>query len=351
MVEAAQERVGRRDISLAVAAPAEYARVARLSQSASPSEMRSPLTAELIEWFVDRNPCGRGFVVTASSADSAALIGYFLFYPWVFAGRSADSHGVTSFLFVRLYVAPSHRRQKVFAAMTAFGLDLVTQLGVGLAYTVPNPRSAPGFLKFGMQPAGVLPFWIKPVLPGWTGRRWAVRHVNDLSVDRCTDFSDSWRPDFTPALPQSTELWCPRSPEFLRWRYVQRPEGAYEIRSVRRRNEPLGYLVTRRMRISGLRALVVCDAWFNEPSEGALREAVLDAVRSGSRVDLAIAFGGAAAPTYRRALRGAGFFVCPPRLQPQDVVIIACSLGEAGQRVNVPPTAQWHLTPLDWDVF
>jgi GNAT superfamily N-acetyltransferase len=349
MVDAARDRVARHDIWLSVAMPDQYHAVEALSRSAAPDEMHSPLTADLIAWFVDRNPCGHGFIVTASC--SGSLVGYFLFYPWLLTDARDGTDRVGSFLFVRLYVAPAFRRRKIFAAMTAFGLDLVAQLGIGLAYTVPNQRSAPGFLKFGLQQPGLLPFWVRPVIPGWSRFRLGDRSASDVSVEVSGDFPDTWHPDATADLPGSTVLWSPRHAPILRWRYVERPEGGYEIRHVRRRGEVCGYLVTKRMRIKGLRTLVVCDAWFDGFDATAFRSALRDALRSGSRVDLAIAFGGEAAPGYRLALRKSGFFICPQRLQPQPVSIIACGVGEDPRRVKVPPTAHWHLTPLDWDVF
>lgn len=351
MIDAARERVNRSDIVLSVAAPDQYDRVEQLSRAASREEMLSPLTAELIAWFVDRNPCGRGFVVTASDAVTDRVVGYFLFHPWELRRRAPDPTRLRTFLFVRLYVDPAYRRRKVFAAMTDFGLDLVAQLGVGIAYTVPNQRSAPGFLKFGMQQAGQLPFWVRPNLPGWGWVGGFRNRTGDMAVERRAAFDDTWQPDAERDLPESTGLWSPRPIDMLNWRYPERPEGDYEIRYVRRREGVVGYLVTRRMRIKGLRTLVVCDGWMDGFDAAAFRAAIEDALRSGPRVDLAVAFGGGGAPGYRRALRRSGFVVCPPRLQPQPVAVIGCGVGGARQRVAVPPVAEWHLTPFDWDVF
>jgi hypothetical protein len=110
-------------------------------------------------------------------------------------------------------------------------------------------------------------------------------------------------------------------------------------------------VVTRRMTIKGLRTLAVCDAWFGSSGPAALRLAVDDALQAGDRVRLAIAFGGSASPAYRQALRGSGFVVCPPALQPQPVAIIGGGVGGPESRVEMPGVDAWHLTPYDWDVF
>jgi hypothetical protein len=350
MVGAARARLGREDIVVTIAAPGEYPEIEALSRAADPSEMKSVLTAELIAWFIDQNPCGRGFIVVARDPASNLAMGYFLFYPWLLARRTAAaSEALPAFLYVHLYVAPPYRRRRVFAAMTSFGLDLVAQLGVRLAYTAPNPRSTPGFLKFGMTQAGALPFWVRPAIPGWAMVAGAardpalsVRLVPDLPADP---------PDIASTLPPAVTTWSPRSPETYTWRYRDRPDCSYEIRQVAKAGATVAIVVTRRMAIKGLRTLAICDAWFAGSGASALRVAVDDALRAAERVHLAIAFGGNASPPYREALRGAGFVVCPAAIQPQPVAIIGGGVGGPGVRVELPDLGTWHVTPYDWDVF
>jgi hypothetical protein len=350
MVRSAQSRLGRDDITVGIAAPGDYSEIEALSRAADPSEMKSVLTAGLIAWFVDRNPFGRGFVVLARDPASKAAIGYFLFYPWMLAHRAPAGPDLRpAFLYVHLYVAPPFRRRRVFAAMTSLGLDLVAQLGIGLAYTVPNPRSTPGFLAFGMRQAGLLPFWIRPVLPGWGLLSGAARG-EALTVERVPGLPGEL-PDVGVMLPVSVTTWSPRLPEVLAWRYRERPDCSYDIHRVSRAGTAIACVVTRRMRIRGFRTLVVCDAWFSDSGPAAVRLAVDDALRSGERVHLAIAFGGNASERYRQALRGAGFVVCPPALQPQPVAVIGGGVGGAGVRIDMPGADAWHLTPYDWDVF
>jgi hypothetical protein len=350
MVRAARRRLGRDDIAIGVAAPAEYAGIEALSRAADPSEMKSVLTAELIAWFIDRNPCGRGFLVVARDPASEQAMGYFLFYPWLLARRTAaGADPLPAFLCVHLYVAPPYRRRRVFAAMTSFGLDLVAQLGVGLAYTVPNPRSTPGFLKFGMRQAGTLPFWIRPAIPGW-GLVAGARRDASLRVEQVPALPDD-APDVAEMLTPAVSAWSPRSAAMHQWRYLERPDCRYEVRQVTKAGATVAVVVTRRMTIKGWQTLVVCDAWCREHGFAAVRLAVDDALRPGARVHLAIAFGGSASAPYRQALRGAGFVVCPPVIQPQPVAIIGGSVGGRVGGVEMPDVAAWHLTPYDWDVF
>ena len=352
MIRSAAARLGRDDIVVTVARPDEYAQVEALSRAADPTEMITPLTANVIAWFVDQNPCGRGFMVITRDRSTGTVIGYFLFYPWRLVHRAEGlPEPLPSFLYVRLYVAPEYRRRRVFAAMTSFGLDLVAQLGVGLAYTVPNPRSTAGFLKFSMAHAGSLPFWIRPVAPGWGWLAARGARTRGLTVSRCQGFAGAALPEIGAMLPESTTVWSPRAVELLEWRYDRHPECQYEGRVIQRDERPIGCVITRRMRIKRFRTMVVCDAWFSESGSSVLRLAVEDALRSGDTVDLAIAFGGDASPLYRKALRRAGFLVCPTFLQPQPVAILGGGVGDPGQRIELPGVSTWHITPYDWDVF
>jgi len=352
MIRSAAARLGRDDIVVTIARPDEYVQIEALSRAADSSEMVTPLTADMVAWFVDENPCGRGFMVVARDPSTRAVIGYFLFYPWLLARRTGGlPEPLPSFLYVHLYVAPPYRRRRVFAAMTSFGLDLVDQLGVGLAYTVPNPRSTPGFLKFGMTQAGRLPFWIRPAIPGWGLVAAIANRAPGLTVSHRQGIAGAELPDIDAMLPESTMVWSPRTVEHLAWRYDRHPDCAYEIRVVQRGERPIGCVITRRMRIKRFRTLVVCDAWFSESGSSVLRLAVEDALRSGDRVDLAIAFGGDASPLYREALRRTGFLVCPAFLQPQPVAVIGGGVGGPGQRVELPGVSTWHIVPSDWDVF
>ncbi len=348
-------RVHRDDVDLAIAAPADYAAIEAASRGADEGDVLTPLTAELLRWFVDQNPCGQGFVVVARDPDSDEIVGHFVFHPWALNLRDGDGsvREEPVFIHVRLWVHARLRRRGVFLSMTEFGIELLRRLGFGLAYTVPmNERSAPGFLKFGEQRAGYIPFWVRPSLPGWSLLA-AKPRPRGVEVERCDDFSGfderfGDRPDRT--MPEAATAWSPRRASMLSWRYTERPDFDYEIRYLQRDGSAVGYLVTRRMRIKGLRTLVVCDFW-TEPSEvGALRVGIDDALRSGDRRHLVVGFGGNVAGTIRPAYRAAGLVRLPGRLQP-PVSIVGGGIGEDDRLIRLPSIDGWYITPYDWDVF
>ena len=352
IVEAAERTLGRKDLLVTIARPDEYAEIERLSRSAPTDEVQSPLTAELVEWFVDRNPCGPGFVVVARDPATREMVGHFVFYRWELARREAGGSVVALpvFLYVRLFVDASVRRRGVFASMTTFGLELVKQLGVGLAYTAPNPHSAAGFVKFGMEARGPLPFWIRP---GWRPWRWIGGlgpRGGQFQVRRRAAFDSTLETALARQTWPAASVWSPRDVARLNWRYVDRPDIDYEIRDLRVADRPVGYLVTRRMTIKGRSVLAVCDAWTEPEHVLALRAGLEDAMVPDAP-QLVIAIGGSAAPALRSAFRRAGFLRCPTPLLPQPVAILGGGVGDPAVRVDLPVEPTWHLTPYDWDVF
>lgn len=352
LVREVETRIHRDDVELTIARPQDYAAIEAASRGAEAGDVLTPLTAELVTWFIDRNPCGQGFVVIARDPESRDIVGHFIFHPWALKLRSSaggvDERQVS--IHVRLWVSSRLRRRGVFLSMTEFGIELLRRMGVGLAYTVPmNERSAPGFLKFGEQRSGYLSLWVRPVVPGWSLVA-GGRPVRGLEVERLDAFDLRFDDAPDASMPDAVSAWSARRAALLNWRYTERPDFDYEIRYLHRDGRAVGYLVTRRMRIKGLRALVVCDFWAEPSNEAALRLGIDDALGSGDRASIVVAFGGNVAGTVQQAFRRAGLARFPRALQP-PVSMVGGGIGEGEQRIELPPIDGWYVTPYDWDVF
>jgi hypothetical protein len=337
-------------VSIELASSADYDEIERLSRAADHGEVFSPLTASLLEWFLDRNPCGRGFAVIARHAGSRAVLAHFVFYLWKLRRRGpAGPIDVPSALYVRLYVDSTLRRQGVFAAMTRKGLEQLAALGIPVAYTAPNPRSSPGFVKFGMQRIGPLPVRVRPAWRAWP---WpASMRRQHVEIERRTRFDDAFADAFDSSLPPHVTLWSPRPAAMLNWRYADRPDVRYDIRYLTRRGRPIGYVVSRSMAIKGQPVLAVCDAWVAPRDEGGLRCGIVDALRAHRGARLVMAIGASADPRLTRAFAHAGFVRCPTALLPQPAVIVGGPIASVPEAFPLPDAHAWYLTPYDWDVF
>jgi GNAT superfamily N-acetyltransferase len=339
---------GSEDLVVDIAAPSEYAEIEAVSRAADRHEVFAPLTARLLRWFLDDNPSGQGFVVVARDRASHAIIGHFVFYRWVLRRQTAGGiTDVPSALYVRLYVDRSFRRRGIFAAMTRFGLDRLASMGITMAYTAPNPRSSPGFIKFGMQHVGPVPFRLRPAMPGW---RWlGGKPPRGISVERRDRFDATFDHAIEAALPPTVALWSSRSAALMNWRYPDRPDASYEIRYLTARTGAVGFIVTRRMAIKGQDVIALCDFWVAPGCEHALRVGVEDVLAHNRGVRAAIAIGTSAAPFLPQALARAGFVSVPAALLPQPVLLFGGAVGAS--ELRLPPIHAWHVTPYDWDVF
>jgi GNAT superfamily N-acetyltransferase len=339
----------RADLTVSVAGPGEYAEIEALSHAAPPGEVYAPVTAALLRWFTDENPHGPGFVVIARDGRSRELVGHFLYYAntLVYAAGGAE-RTIPAYLYVHLYVAPSHRRNGVFAAMFAFGAAVLTAMGVGFAYTVPNPRSSPGFVKFGVPLLGTLPCWMAPSVAAWRGAASLLSPGRPaIDVTRVTAFDGT----MIPARRDSAAVFGQRTAERLNWRFGRRPGVEHALWRVSVAGDAPGVVVTRVMTIARYRVLAFCDWSLPGVTGAALRGLVGRIVRESEPSDLVMAQGGSPDRAARRAFWNAGFVRVPDRFLPQPIAVFGGAPGVRGATAGLPMLDRWRLTPGDWDVF
>jgi len=340
------------DFYLTLASPADYLEVEALSEAAARTDVAIPLSARTIEWLIDRNPQGEGFLVLVRATADARIVGHFLFYAKEMASRAR--HGdkpspLVAYLCVYLYVAQHCRRRGLFERMTAFGIGLLRRTGMYLIYTVPNPRSAPGFLKFGMKRLGAIPFriglaskWKMPSLP----------HRSEKPVEWRSAFDDQFMATLKPLPPRRAVIWGKRDAKILNWRYWGRPEVDYKIWYLGVDDRSKGYLVTRKMTIMNYKTLVLCDFWLEPPTAGSLNKMIAAALADHGRdASLVITMAGSPDTSLGSTLWRSGLIRLPQWLLPQPVVIIGSLIDDPMDQQLLPRVEDWLTTPFDWDVF
>ncbi len=344
-------RFCRDDLVVSVADAREYAEVEMLSRASDPHDVFLPVTAATLGWFVDANPHGPGFVVIARPPGGGAVVGFFLFYATTLVRPVGGvARNVPAYLYVNLYVSPEYRRRGVFATMFAFGLEVLNRMGIRFAYTVPNPRSSPGFVKFGVPWLGTLPCWIAPDLAAWRALAAATSWGGaGMTVARVGGFDES----MVCLSGDAAVVRGRRTPEILNWRFAERPGVDYGIWRIECVGHAAGYVVTRVMTIARRRVLAVCDIAIDRFDAAALR-ATIGAVgrqTADERCTLVMFQGGPPDPASRRALWRAGLIHVPDRFLPQPVAVLGGDPHEQGSTGGFPLLGSWALTPCDWDVF
>lgn len=338
---------------VSVAGADAYAEVEALARAANPGEIFEPITARLLAWFADENPAGPGFLVVARSSTDRAVVGHFLFYAntLLIAGRDGGVDACPSYLYVHLYVALPFRRLGVFAAMFALGQAVLARMGVRFAYTVPNPRSSPGFVRFGVPLLGTLPVRMAPAWTSWDALvRLAAPGSAGVDIERTQAFDA----DMVKAAGRrpSAAVRGARTADVLAWRFLRRPATEYGIWRVHRRGAAAGYVVTRVLTIRTHRVLAICDLALDRLDAGSVAQIVRQ-VRRGTTeaVDLVMLQGGPREAAARRALLRAGLVHVPDRVLPQAVAVFGGEPARAGSTGGLPLLHEWELTPCDWDVF
>jgi GNAT superfamily N-acetyltransferase len=348
---------------VSLARPEDHVAIEALSAGAERAEVAFPVTRDTLRWIVDDNPVGAGFVVLARSRRDDTLVGYLAFYAkrlmvWDSERCRAIPH--TAYLYLTVYVAPTHRRLGAFLTMVRYGLDVVASLGCSFAFTVPNPRSAAGYRKAAFPRLGTVSFWASP--RGWRGlpatligEGVATAFGERVEVVPSARFHVDHETLTTGVRPGSASVWGSRTLEELQWRFEGRPGVDYRLWDLRADGALVGYVVTRELRIRSLDTTVVCDAWL-DPAHGAAMGRAMSVLRrrpAGSASQWLIApCGGGAAGAVRTQV-AAGMIPIPQRLLPQPVLVVGNALGtgEPTAWMRTGGLSQWFITPYDWDVF
>lgn len=174
----------------------------------------------------------------------------------------------------------------------------------------------------------LLQAWPELSLRGGAGIRVEEVRRFDSSVDPVAERSGYF-----------SEFWCPRSAEFMNWRYLAHPQGSYVGYAAREGDRPLGYCVVK---LAGGRATLMELAVASGSTEVA-RALLLRAIRTARAADCS-AIQCIATPSFQHwpLLRRAGFLRVP-----SDVYVSIRGHAHAGLR----RLENWRLGPGDVDTL
>lgn len=332
---------------ITVAVLTDYPEIAALSAKARKDEVRFPLSVRTIEWLVDQNPNGKGFVVIAKNDSDNAIVGHFVFYAKQMSFLTKTDQNPSTFLTylcVNLYVAPNYRRNGLFKKMTAFGREFLQKSGDLNLYTVPNPRSAPGFVKMGMTRFGTVPFRFGLAL------KWAISSP-PTRVELRKKFKEEFLGTFVNTPTTQPVISGKRNATLLNWRYKKRPDVNYNIWVDPRRD---GYLVTRQLTIRKINILLLCDFWLEQFNATNLNALISAAIRQARVKNLTFIATMAGSPDvgFDRVLCKTGLILVPQFFLPQPVMVVGnLEFGRNCENKIVDLKNNWLITSYDWDVF
>jgi GNAT superfamily N-acetyltransferase len=203
------------------------------------------------------------------------------------------------------------------------GGNKILQIGLGVAMGVEIVLSR-AFRRVGSSPPGVV---IDEV-------RTADEHFDDL-----------WE-----RASENLPVAFVRDAAYVEWRFLRHPVYRYGLFLAQDGRGPLGYLVVLVRAMNGIRVGEIVD-WLIRPDApeacGWLLNTALDWARAAG-VHVAVAAALAGMPGYR-ALRRAGWYGVPPRLDPTNFNLVA-QVFEDGLDAHLFEKRNWYWTLGDADV-
>lgn len=291
----------------------------------------NPKSIDHLKWQYLRNPGGGGYTAIAVNAEGKDAAAYSLFKVNVKMGDSV----VTGCQSLDTLTGKEFRGKGLFSLLAK---DVNKQCdidGVSFIYGFPNDKSAPGFFnKLEWQSLGYPPFliYVNNLGYGFKGLKFFFQnYLSSTYSSLMTGFrlsAHDLRAEFGDEfIAQYDVLWkkfattlknsIARDAEYLRWRYLERPNSRYSFVSVYRNDVLVAVAIYIGLEKHQGRIGYLMDVIFDPEFPAAGKVAVgkaLEKLRE-NRVDAVLAWAARDAPTYP-AYSANCFFQLPRIAQP-----------------------------------
>ncbi|PKD16762.1 hypothetical protein APR41_08125 [Salegentibacter salinarum] len=190
---------------------------------ASLGETSSKKTEQVWRYKHIDNPFGESLVLIAEENDVIIGVRAFMRWQWQL-GKNIFS----AFRAVDTATLPAHQGKGVFKKLTLKALELGKERGDHFVFNTPNQQSKPGYLKMGWKEISQLNTQIIPVLPIFWNSNTFQKYATS-SIDLCLALLSSWN----SKLEHSSNLYTPKTKDYLEWRYINNPLQEYRIESTK----------------------------------------------------------------------------------------------------------------------
>lgn len=168
------------------------------------------------------NPFGESVVLVA--VEDGDIIGVRAFMRWQW---QRGEKKFSCFRAVDTATHPQHQGKGIFKKLTLEAIDIAQDGGGDFIFNTPNEKSRPGYLKMGWEEVDRLKVTAFPTNPF----HWLKAGTRDVSIQKkasaqelevlCNNWNEQKK------LEQ--QLFTPKSPEYLGWRYENNPLQSYEV--------------------------------------------------------------------------------------------------------------------------
>lgn len=280
---------------------------------------------EILHWQYFGGPYGKPVIVVLEA--DGAIVGHYtsVRYPAKVEGEPTQV-GIG----IDAAIAPSHQGQRLFGPLASALYAATGRAGMPLTVCYPNENSVKGIARVGWQECGLLRTHLLPLDSGWYAERLrlprAVVGVGHLALSAHLPtfgyvVSESRGPD-----PEVDSVWKSVEPRvrngvvrdfsWFRWRYGERPGGAYRYFSVRRRGSLCGVAVSAVRQQRGADFVYLLELMAS--SAGAAR-ALVHAIADDARGAAGIVLATLPATSTSELAKRAGLWLVPARFEEKPL--------------------------------
>jgi GNAT superfamily N-acetyltransferase len=277
-----------------------------------------------------------------------------------------------------LLVHPEYRRQGLGTMVIRASNAQSKAAGMAFAYSVPNPASYSVVTKkITMITVGKVPLLLKPIdLRGLSSRlggmplagtllsllqavfariartKRAFRHASTLAVRRVEHFDGTFD-DFWSRIENKRPVMIKRSSEYLEWRFGAVPRRNYHTWAAVEDGQVRGNVVTRIMDVQRTLCGMIADFVVEDSAAGLEAGELLISTVQDHFQKAQVALSGCLmlrGTNEFKLLRRRGYFVCPPRFEPQPFPLALYPLKASASQSPAQDIGNWFLTMGDYDV-
>ncbi|WP_300438022.1 GNAT family N-acetyltransferase [Christiangramia sp.] len=189
---------------------------------ASLGEDELALSEEIWKYKHVNNPFGESLVLLAEENNEIVGVRAFMRWRW--------QQGTKQFSALRAVdtaTHPEHQGKGIFKKLTLKAVELVREDGDHFIFNTPNAQSRPGYLKMGWKTVGKINVGLRPSLS------FILNRINQKTYSTCIEGPEQGLEDlcqfWNNRMEDSGNIFTPKSPEYLKWRYHINPLQSYEI--------------------------------------------------------------------------------------------------------------------------
>ncbi len=190
---------------------------------ASLGESKLPKSEKIWIFKHIENPFGSSLVLIAEEAGKVIGVRAFMKWKWQYGEKE-----FSTFRAVDTATHPDYQGKGIFKKLTLEAIERGVLNGDDFIFNTPNSQSLPGYLKMGWEKVGKLGVQLIPVNPFYWKfgnksspyKRSGIISKNDLEI--LTD-------RYNKLKIETSQLFTPKTAEYLYWRYENNPLQQYEV--------------------------------------------------------------------------------------------------------------------------